>query len=209
MAPHPLQGGHFDEFSSLAINSYAFYAVTHMKRLPTQAGTVCSETPSSANHAPGKDLSISVFGSFRYQLVEVLRRKKWSTYKYAQRLGHRNSGLIDQVIAGNRKVPLESIHDWLDTLAEAEDETPGLSEEERGSLYLAALQDYAPSYVLDIINSAEKVIEQVAGVVIKDRTARGMTTPPLPTLRSILGRRPPPRPERDRHPTPPPSPRRG
>lgn len=123
-----------------------------------------------------------LFGDFKYQLAQVLERQAMRPVVYGEKLGHSNGGLAYQVLSGKRSVPLEEIHRWLAPLE--------ITDEEYGGMYLAALRDYAPRYVLDIINRAEGILQEMASAVIADRKTRGLPTDPFPTLSESLGARP-------------------
>jgi hypothetical protein len=123
-----------------------------------------------------------LFGNFTYQLKTALERQGLGVKEYALRVGHDNSGLVSAVFSGKRKVPLAELHEWLAPL--------DLSDAEYGGMYLAALRDFAPRYVFDIINTAEAIIQEMAESIVADRKSRGLTTSPFPRLAESLGRRP-------------------
>ncbi len=100
---------------------------------------------------------------------------------YWRVLGYESNGLVSLVLNGRRKVPLERLEDWLAPL--------DLSDDEYGGIYLAALSDYAPSYVLDIINTAQSIINEMGNAITAERLLLGRPTSPLPTLPAALARR--------------------
>jgi hypothetical protein len=158
--------------------------LTGMEPLKRNSGRLACGLMAKASKAGDEAPSRSgpLFGDFRYQLKTALERQGLTVTEYARRVGHDNSGLVCAVFAGRRKVPLEDIHDWLEPLE--------LTEAEYGGIYLAALRDFAPRYVFDIINTAESILQMMAEGIIADRKSRGLTTSPFPRLAESLGRRP-------------------
>jgi hypothetical protein len=159
--------------------------LTVMEPLKHKSGSVgCGlmTSPTKAVEQTGPRRRGSLFGDFKYQLAQVLERQGLTPTEYSRRVGHSNAGLIFLVLKGDRGVPLDELHRWLAPLE--------VTDEEYGGLYLAALRDYAPRYVLDIINRAEGILQEMASAVIADRQSRGLPTDPFPTLSASLGQRP-------------------
>lgn len=122
-----------------------------------------------------------LFGNFRYQLKQALERQEMTPTQYMQSMGYENAGFFYLVMNGQRGVPLDELERWLKPLR--------LSDAQYGEMYLAAVRDYAPRYVFDIINTAESIIHEMASAITEDRRQRGLPTSAFPRLADRLGRR--------------------
>lgn len=148
-----------------------------MKRLPHLAAQIASApmTRSANGHTSGP-----LFGDFKYQLAQVLARRGMGVTEYGKRIGHANGGLVHKVLSGEKVLPLENISAWLDALE--------LSDEEYGAMYLEALKNYAPRYIIDIINAMDSVVRDFERLW-RATAVPGEVVPAAPTLTQVLGQR--------------------
>lgn len=116
-------------------------------------------------------------GTFRYLLARALKERHLTANKYARRLKMKNAGFISLVLSGKRGIPLERVNDWLGAL--------GVSDQEYATMYLRALDDYAPPMLLDLINEIDSAMRDYHESVVAALKRNGLTDVVVPSPRSV------------------------
>lgn len=131
-----------------------------------------------------------IFGDVKYVISELIKRAGMNPTQFARKLGYANSGALFLMLQGKKAIPLNDLDKWFDIL--------GLDETERRRLWLRALEEFAPPYVLRLVNQFRMEWRVFAAEVAREMKNKGLTPPPLP---DPFGEGdPPPRPARPARP---------
>lgn len=123
----------------------------------------------------------AIIGDFKFSLGEYIKRVGMNPTQYARAVGFSNSGLVFLVLQGKKPVPLDDIDRWLEPLK--------LSDAERTALIVRAIEDYAPPYVLRVLNTMRFEIAGWMKLVEGAMRQAGLNPPPAPDLFASLGAR--------------------
>lgn len=112
---------------------------------------------------------------FSRELLKILKKRGITTNYFAVTLlGYKNSGLVTLVLQGERSAPLDEIDQWLKVLE--------LDEHEAKRMKRMALEDYAPDYVLKLINQQRHENQAWMKLVYRKMKEKGISLPPPPDL---------------------------
>ncbi len=109
--------------------------------------------------------------SFRRQLAATIMEKGLTLNAYSRLIGHDSSGMVTQVLSGDRPFPLDDLDEWLRPL--------WLSRAARRSLRRLAYESYAKPHVLRLVNSVDQ-LDRWARKVAAQLEKLGVVIPPLP-----------------------------
>jgi hypothetical protein len=127
-----------------------------------------------------------IFGDFKFVIAELIKRSGMNPTQFARKLGYANSGALFMMLQGKKSPPLDQLDNWFDIL--------GLEGAERKRLWLRALEEFAPPYVLRLVNQFRFEWRTFAADVAREMKNKGLTPPPLPD--PFEEGDPPPRPAR-------------